>query len=67
MGNGASETEDYAPVFYPGLSDSRSAVMLDVQSAQTMRGIDMTVVKIPTRRVRGKVVSIIPENPISCR
>src|SRR2546421_10964162 len=61
MGPGAApETEEYAPVFYPGVSDVRGAVMLDVQPGQTMRGVDMVIQKIPTRRVKGKVVSLVP-------
>jgi hypothetical protein len=51
------------PVFYPGTLNAQSATMLTVRSGEDMRGIDLTVAPTSTRKVRGRVVNIPPQQP----
>lgn len=46
----------YASMFYPGTTDQQQAVVVTLAPAQELRGIDFQLRKVPTYRVRGKVI-----------
>jgi len=58
---GAAADENYAPTYYPGTSDPAGAVALDVAAAAQLRGMDLTLVKKRTMRIRGKVINPLGE------
>jgi hypothetical protein len=63
-----SAEESYPPVYYPGANDPATAIQLDVAAGSEVRGIDMTLHRAHTVRVRvkipdlprGTVVRLIP-------
>ena len=55
FGNSGAQ-EEFAPIYYPGQTDAAGAAPIDLQAGQTLRGVDMVVLRKPTRRVRGTVV-----------
>lgn len=48
--------QGYAPVYYPGTSDPAGAKAIELQPGTFLRGIDITMLKTRTVRVRGRVV-----------
>jgi carboxypeptidase family protein len=50
-----SAEETYPPVYYPGTNDPATAMQLDVAAGSELRGIDMTLSRANTVRVRGKI------------
>jgi carboxypeptidase family protein len=48
--------EGYAPTFYPGTNDPAAAVAIDVVPGAQLRGVDITLLKTRTWRIRGKVI-----------
>src|SRR5277367_6751476 len=50
---------DYATVYYPGVTDPQGAVKVEVPKATQVRGIDFTMQKQRTYRVSGRVVNIV--------
>lgn len=49
---------NYAPLFYPGVVDMAQAVPVTLAPGQEMRGADFQLRKVPTFRVRGKVLDV---------
>jgi hypothetical protein len=47
--------ESYPSVYYPGASDPTTAIQVDVAAGSEVRGIDMTLSRAHTVRVRGKI------------
>jgi hypothetical protein len=47
--------EDYVSTYYPGVTDASAAVMIDVAAGEQLRGIDMTLVRRHTVRIKGRV------------
>jgi len=47
--------ESYAPTYYPGTSDPSSAAPVDVDAGSQLRAIDLTLLRTPTSRIRGRV------------
>ena len=54
-GNPDVPEEDYAPTYYPGMTDSSGAVPIAIAAGQPVGNIDMKLVKTHTVRVRGHV------------
>ncbi|HYW45228.1 MAG TPA: carboxypeptidase-like regulatory domain-containing protein [Bryobacteraceae bacterium] len=52
--------DDYVTTFYPGTKDAAAAVQLDVTPGAQLRGIDITLAKARTVRIRGRVVNDSP-------
>ena len=57
---GAPE-EGYASTFYPGTNDPTAAVAIDVAPGAQLRGVNVTLLKTRTMRIRGKVVNGLGE------
>jgi len=49
--------EGYAPTFYPGTNDPAGAVAIEVAPGAQLRGVDVTLLKTRTMRIRGKVIN----------
>ncbi len=49
--------EEYVQFFYPGVSDPGQAAPLDLQAGAEMNGVDFRLTRMPTVRVRGRVVA----------
>jgi uncharacterized protein (DUF2141 family) len=49
----------YPPAFYPGTYDAASAGAIEVSAGGQLRGIDMTLARTRTVRVRGRVTSTV--------
>ena len=47
--------EDYVPTYYPGTTDPSAAAAQDVAAGAQIRGIDFTLSKAHTVRIRGRV------------
>jgi len=52
---GKQPDEGFVPTYYPGTTDIANAVALDLASGGQMRGVDFTLSKAHTVRVRGRV------------
>jgi hypothetical protein len=52
--------EDYVATYYPGVTDSAAAAMVDVAAGAQVRGIDMTLAKRHTARIKGRVSAPAP-------
>jgi len=48
--------QGYAPTYYPGTSDPASAGALELQPGTLLRGVEITLMKTRTVRLRGRVV-----------
>jgi protocatechuate 3,4-dioxygenase beta subunit len=48
--------QGYAPTYYPGTSDPSGATALELHSGTVLRGVDITLTKTRTVRLRGRVV-----------
>jgi hypothetical protein len=53
----AQPDEDYVATYYPGTIDPASAAAIDAPAGGQVRGLDFTLSKTRTVRVRGRVVS----------
>jgi protocatechuate 3,4-dioxygenase beta subunit len=51
----------YAPVYYPGATDSSGAKPIDLDAGTLLRGLDITMIKTRTVHVRGHVVDPTPK------
>jgi 5-hydroxyisourate hydrolase-like protein (transthyretin family) len=58
---GASE-ESFVPVYYPGVMDTSAAQLLEVTAGGQLRGMDLTLRRTPTVRVRGRVANVSGAN-----
>jgi len=56
--------ESYPTVFYPGASDPTTAIQVDVAAGSEVRGIDMTLRRVHTVRVRGKIPGLPRGTPV---
>jgi protocatechuate 3,4-dioxygenase beta subunit len=54
--------EGYARTFYPGTSDPTGAVAINVVPGAQLRGVDITLLKTRTWRIRGKVINGLGES-----
>lgn len=52
----AFENGIFVPLFFPGTTDESRAAAIDVQPGRTATGIDLTVARVPTARIRGRVI-----------
>lgn len=52
----------YAPTYYPNTIDPNAAVLFSVAAGEQVRGIDVTLLRTPTARIRGHVT-----NPLAGR
>ena len=52
----AQETELYIPVYFPGARDPHAASPIEVRSAATAAGIDITVQRVRKHRIHGTVI-----------
>jgi protocatechuate 3,4-dioxygenase beta subunit len=53
----------YAPVYYPGTSDTSHAAAIDVSPGQEVPSVDFTFIPIRTFRIRGRVFDAIEGQP----
>jgi hypothetical protein len=58
---GGKPDEDYAPTYFPGTSDPTGAAPIDVAAGTVLSGIDVTLRKTRTVRVRGRVINTMGE------
>jgi len=56
-GGPAQQQEDYAPTFYPGVTDFAAAVPMDMKPGQQILGINLKLTKIHTVSVKGVVIN----------
>jgi len=56
-GGPAQQQEDYAPTFYPGVTDIAAAVPMDMKPGQQLQGINLKLAKIHTVSVKGTVIN----------
>jgi hypothetical protein len=62
-GGNSDPEEDYAPTYYPGTNDPSVAVSLEITAGSEVRGIDLTLLRTPTFRVRGRIVNTLTNGP----
>ncbi len=55
---GGAPEEGYAPTYFPGTTDPAGAVAIDVSAGSTLGGTDLTLRKIHTVRIRGRVANV---------
>jgi hypothetical protein len=55
IGTGAGANEAHVPVYYPTVTDPQQARAVDVGPGADIRGLDITAVRVVTRRIRGVV------------
>jgi hypothetical protein len=58
---GGAPEEDYAPTYFPGTSDPTGAAPIDVAAGTVLSGIDVTLRKTRTVRVRGRVMNTMSD------
>jgi protocatechuate 3,4-dioxygenase beta subunit len=56
---GPAVEENYVPTYYPGSNDPASAAPLEISAGSQLRGIDMTLLRTRTVRIRGRVSSAL--------
>src|SRR5258708_419627 len=54
---GGAPEEGYAPPYFPGTTDPAGAVAIDVSAGSVLAGTDVTLRKIHTVRIRGRVAN----------
>jgi len=54
---GGAPEEGYAPTYFPGTTDPAGAVAIDVSAGSVLAGTDVTLRKIHTVRIRGRVAN----------
>src|SRR5207249_5473792 len=52
---GQQPEEDYVPTYYPGTTDAASAATVEATPGAQVRGIDFTLSKTRTVRIKGRV------------
>jgi hypothetical protein len=57
--------EAYVPVYYPGTTDPQSATRVEVRPGADIRGIDFSLLRVSTRKVRGTVIDSTTGLPAS--
>ncbi len=61
---GPNPTElTYAPTYFPGTSDATQASPIQIAPGAELRGIDLRLLRIPTIRIRGKVLNAVTGRP----
>src|SRR5262249_49777212 len=50
------ESEVYVPVYFPTTTDRRGALPIDLQAGSEFGGVDITVQRLQTHRIRGTIV-----------
>ena len=61
---GPNPTElTYAPTYFPGTADATQASPIQIAPGAELRGIDLRLLKIPTVRIRGKVLNAVTGRP----
>jgi hypothetical protein len=53
----ARQQEDYAPTFYPGVTDVSAAVPMEMKPGQQLQGINLKLAKIHTVSLKGTVIN----------
>lgn len=53
----------YAPTYFPGTADATQASPIEITPGAELRGIDLRLLKIPTVRIRGKVLNAVTGRP----
>lgn len=53
--------EQYVPLFYPGVTDPGQAAPLEVAAGMEINSVDFRLARMPTVRVRGRVVTSVPD------
>ncbi|HOK46590.1 MAG TPA: carboxypeptidase-like regulatory domain-containing protein [Bryobacteraceae bacterium] len=56
-----SGDEQYVPLYYPGVTDPGQAAPLEVAAGAEINSVDFRLARMPTVRVRGKVVTSDPD------
>ena len=56
--------QSYAPTYYPGTSDPAGATAVDLPPGARLRGVDFTLMKTRSVRVRGRAVLVGTGRPI---
>ena len=56
-GGPPQQQEDYAPTFYPGVTDFAAAAPMDMKPGQQLQGINLKLTKIHTVSVKGTVIN----------
>jgi hypothetical protein len=59
-----STAEIYAPIYYPGTSDARTATPLELRPGVDLSGIDFSLSRVIPRKVRGIVVDGATGQPV---
>jgi len=54
---GGEAEQAYAPTYYPGTVDPASASPVEVAAGAEVRGVQLTLQRVPTARIRGRVVN----------
>lgn len=49
----------YAPTYFPGTADAVQATPLDLTPGAELRGIDVRLLRVPTIRIRGRVINAV--------
>ncbi|MGE5570722.1 MAG: carboxypeptidase regulatory-like domain-containing protein [Rhodospirillales bacterium] len=57
----ADGDEEYVALFYPGVTDPGQAAPLEVAAGAEINSVDFRLARMPTVRVRGKVLSAVPD------
>jgi protocatechuate 3,4-dioxygenase beta subunit len=55
IGTGAAPNEAHVPVYYPTVTDPQQARAIDVRAGSDVRGLDITAVRVVTRKISGTV------------
>jgi hypothetical protein len=53
------ESEVYVPVYFPTTTDRRGALPIDLQAGAEFSGVDITVRRLKTYRIRGTIVDAV--------
>ncbi len=54
----------YTPVYYPAAADPAGAKAIELEPGALLRGIDITLIKVQSARVRGRVVDPTSKPPL---
>jgi hypothetical protein len=57
--------EAYVPVYYPGTTEPQSATRVEVRPGADIRGVDFSLLRVSTRKVRGTVIDSTTGLPAS--
>jgi len=56
--------EAYVPVYYPGTASLQSATQVEVRPGADVRGIDFTLARVQTKKIRGVVIDSTTGQPV---